>query len=108
MTASVKTLTERLAGISLQIAALQEQDKQLREELSKLHAKGKVPTKFEANGFNFCFNAGRKTWEYTPELKDRIKRMQAYAQKKGTATEKIGSPFWTLKAKTVKEAAINA
>jgi len=108
MASSFKTLTERLAGISLQIAALQEQDKQLREELSKLHAKGKVPTKFEANGFNFCLNPGRTTWEYPDALKDRIKRMQAYAQKQGTATQKVGSPFWTLKAKTVKAAAVNA
>lgn len=102
MASSFKTITERLAAISLQIAALQEQDKQLREELLKLHQKGKVPTKFEANGFNFNLSPGRKTWEYPEALKDRIKRMQAYAQKQGTATEKIGSPFWTIKAKPVK------
>ena len=102
MASSFKTLTERLAQISLQLEALKEQDKQLREELMKLHEKGKVATKFEANGFTFNRSEGRKTVVYADELVDKIKRMQAYAVKMKRTTEKIGSPFWTIKAKPVK------
>jgi adenine C2-methylase RlmN of 23S rRNA A2503 and tRNA A37 len=105
MASSFKTLTERLAQISLQLEALKEQDKQLREELMKLHEKGKVPTKFEANGFTFNRSEGRKTVVYDEALTDKIKRMQAYAVKMGRTTEKIGVPFWTIKAKPVKPTA---
>lgn len=102
MTSSFKTLTERLAQISLQLEALKQQDTELRAELMKLHEKGKVATKFEANGFTFNRSEGRKTVVYADELVDRIKRLQAYAVKTGRTTEKIGSPFWTIKAKPVK------
>ena len=102
MASSFKTLTERLAAISLQLEALKQQDTELRAELMKLHAKGKVATKFEANGFSFNRSEGRKTIVYSDELMDKIKRMQAYAVKVGRTTEKIGSPFWTIKAKPVK------
>ena len=61
---------------------------------------GDLDPQFKHNDTAFDLRPGRVTYTYPPavtELSLRLKDMQAQAVADGTAVQKIGEPYWTIK-----------
>jgi hypothetical protein len=105
--ASYRAIAVELATLQKKLATLELRKQSLLEALSQMHADGDVAEKFSASGFNFTYSQGKRSVVYSPELTDKIKRMQAYAVKMGRTETKLGKPYWTIRpaASAVKTSA---
>lgn len=83
------------------IARLEIIDAALLDRLDQLAEAGEVDQGgFSHNDWSFTYCAGRKSWEYPEDIKEIegiLKTAKKTAQGDGTATPKIGDPFWTIK-----------
>jgi hypothetical protein len=89
-------ITAQLAEAKRQIDAWTNIAEQAKEQLVAAHRDGLVPTKFDSEGYTFNLQEGRRSWEYQPLVKAKIKEIQEHAKAAGYAQEKVGEPFWRL------------
>ena len=96
-------ITQQLAYATAQLEAWKEQRQEAIDLLDQLHAAGIAPTKFDAYGYSFALQTGKKSQVKDTEAKLALERLQADLIRDGHITETVGSPFWTLrKGKTPK------
>ena len=98
---------EALDGLLDQITVLKAQHKRLEQQLEPLleslstaMAAGQLDPSFSHNDWAFSHSAGRLSYAY-PAAVDQIERQLKAAKEaaiqQGSATEKRGKPFWTIR-----------
>ncbi len=98
---------EALDGLLDQITVLKAQHKQLEQQLEALleslsaaMAAGQLDPAFSHNDWAFSHSAGRLSYAYPAavgQLERQLKAAKEAAIQQGSATEKRGKPFWTIK-----------
>ena len=98
---------EALDGLLDQITVLKAQHKQLEQQLEALleslsaaMAAGQLDPSFSHNDWAFSHSAGRLSYAYpaaVEQIERQLKAAKEAAIQQGSATEKRGKPFWTIK-----------
>ena len=98
---STDELLDHLVAVRQAMAALKAQDKALLDRLSELVEAGELdPGGFTHQDHAFSWSAGRKSWSYpaaVQELEAQTKAAKKASEADGTATAKVGAPFWSIK-----------
>ena len=98
---STDELLDHLVNVRQAMAALKTQDEALLDRLSELVDAGELdPGGFTHQDHAFSWSAGRKSWSYpveVQELEAQTKAAKKASEADGTATAKVGAPFWTIK-----------
>jgi len=93
---------DRITEVRTAMARLKASDEALLDRLTQLVDAGELdPGGFTHNDHSFTWSPGRKSWTYpasVQELEAKTKEAKAAAQADNTATAKVGSPFWTIRA----------
>jgi hypothetical protein len=93
---------DRLVEVRQALARLKATDEALLDRLDQLAAAGEVDQGgFSHNDWAFSWSAGRKSWAYpaaVQELESKTKAAKAAAEADGSATVKVGAPFWTIRS----------
>ncbi|MGA0081922.1 MAG: hypothetical protein ACO3IT_09190 [Ilumatobacteraceae bacterium] len=67
------------------------------------HLKTDAPNTFHFEDTNFIYSTGRVTWNYDDcndvvAARENLKELEETARAIGTAAQKQGTPFWTVRA----------
>lgn len=79
---------------------IKELGESLRDELCRRYDNGDIDNSFTFADWNFSYSEGRRTYDYPESVKNQeanLKAARRAAEADGTATPKIGAPFWTVK-----------
>ena len=106
MSASVATtgvdgLLDALTAIKAQQKQLEQQLEPLVEALSEAMAAGQLDPSFSHNDWGFAHSPGRLTYDFplaVQQIEQQLKVAKESAIQQGSATEKRGKPFWTIRA----------
>ena len=71
--------------------------KSITAQMSALHSAGKLPTKFNAAGYGFTLQDGKRSMKLDTIGKGHVANLQAQLLKDGHATETFGDPFWVAR-----------
>jgi len=96
----VDGLLDALTAIKAQQKQLEQQLDPLLEALSDAMAAGRLDPSFSHNDWAFCHSPGRLTYDFpaaVQQLEQQLKAAKASAIQQGSATEKRGKPFWTIR-----------
>ena len=98
---------EALDGLLDQITVLKAQHKRLEQQLEPLleslsaaMAAGQLDPAFSHNDWAFSHSAGRLSYAYPAavgQIERQLKAAKEAAIQQGSATEKRGKPFWTIR-----------
>ncbi len=98
---------EALDGLLDQITVLKAEHKRLEQQLEALleslsaaMAAGQLDPAFSHNDWAFSHSSGRLSYAYpaaVAQLERQLKAAKEAAIQQGSATEKRGKPFWTIK-----------
>jgi hypothetical protein len=95
-------LLDRLILVRQAIANLQATDDALLDRLDALAAAGEIDQGgFSHNDWSFSWSAGRKSYEYPDAIINAqkvVEQAKKAAKADGSATETLGTPFWTIRA----------
>lgn len=94
---TAEQLLDQITATKAQLAILEGRLSGLLDQLSTALDQGEIDDSFAHNDWTFTHCAGRKTWDYPKALKAQIKALQESAQLDGTAKQKQGSGYWTIK-----------
>ena len=98
---STDELLDHLVNVRQAMAALKAEDEALLDRLSELVDAGELdPGGFTHNDHAFSWSAGRKSWSYPAEVQEleaQTKAAKKASEADGTATAKVGAPFWSIK-----------
>ena len=98
--AALDALLDRITVLKLQQKSIDAELCPLLEQLSGALEAGELDASFSHNGCSFCWSAGRTSYAYPEPLQQQeqaLKEAQRLAVATGTATEKHGKAFWTIK-----------
>ncbi len=98
--AVLDALLDRITVLKLQQKALEAELSPLLEQLSGALEAGELDASFSHNGCSFCWSAGRTSYAYPEPLQQQeqaLKEAQRLAVASGTASQKQGKAFWTIK-----------
>jgi len=99
-----------LAQLKQQQRALETKIKDLQAELTQHvlagdldHLKTDADNTYKFEDINFVYNKGRVSYDYSDcqevlDVQETLKSLQSTAVALSRATEKIGAPFWTVRA----------
>jgi hypothetical protein len=94
-------LLDHLVNVRQAMAALKAEDEALLDRLSELVDAGELdPGGFTHNDHAFSWSAGRKSWSYPAEVQEleaQTKAAKKASEANGSATAKVGAPFWSIK-----------
>jgi len=95
------------------VTAIKAQQKQLEQQLEPLlvalnaaMAAGQLDPSFSYNDWAFCHSPGRLSYAYPAEvqqIEQQLKVAKDSAIQQGSATEKRGKPFWTIRPPKAQE-----
>ena len=98
---------EALDGLLDQITVLKAEHKRLEQQLEALllslsaaMAAGQLDPAFSHNDWAFSHSAGRLSYAYpaaVEQIERQLKAAKEAAIQQGSATEKRGKPFWTIR-----------
>lgn len=95
-------LLDHLIQVRQAIATLQAADDALLDRLDQLAEAGEVDQGgFSHQDYAFTWSAGRKSWTYPAGvlgLEAQAKAAKKASEADGSATAKVGEPFWTIRA----------
>jgi len=95
-------LLDCLIEVRTAMARLKEADEILLDRLSVLAEAGEVDQGgFSHRDYAFTWSAGRKSWTYPAgvmSLDAQAKAAKKASEADGSATSKVGEPFWTIRA----------
>jgi chitinase len=95
-------LLDRLIATRATIAKLQAEDDAMLDRLDQLAEAGEVDQGgFSHNDWSFSWSAGRKSYEYPDAIINAqkvVEQAKKAAKADGSATETLGTPFWTIRA----------
>ena len=103
---------EALDGLLDQITVLKAEHKRLEQQLEALllslsaaMAAGQLDPAFSHNDWAFSHSAGRLSYAYPAavgQIERQLKAAKEAAIQQGSATEKRGKPFWTIRPPTAQ------
>ena len=97
---AIDALLDAVTAIKAQQKQLEQQLEPLLEALSEAMAAGQLDPSFSHNDWAFCHSLGRLTYDFPPvvqQIEQQLKAAKDAAIQQGSATEKRGKPFWTIR-----------
>ncbi|MCP9787473.1 hypothetical protein KBY99_00565 [Cyanobium sp. Maggiore-St4-Cus] len=98
--ADLDDLLDAVTAIKAQQKELEQQLERLLEALNTAMASGQLDPSFSHNDWAFAHSTGRLSYEFPPEvqqIEQQLKAAKEAAIQQGSATEKRGKPFWTIR-----------
>ena len=99
--ADLDALLDAVTTIKAQQKELEQQLEPLLEALNAAMATGQLDPAFSHNDWGFAHSPGRLTYDFPPvvqQIEQQLKAAKDSAIQQGSATEKRGKPFWTIRA----------
>ena len=99
--ADLDVLLDAVTAIKAQQKELEQQLEPLLEALDTAMATGQLDPSFSHNYWAFAHSTGRLSYEFPPvvqQIEQQLKASKEAAIQQGSATEKRGKPFWTIRA----------
>jgi len=97
----VDALLDAVTALKAEQKVLEQQLDPLLEALSEAMAAGELDPSFCHNDWAFSHNPGRLSYAFPPAvqtIEQQLKAAKEAAIQAGSATEKRGKPFWTIRA----------
>ena len=98
--ADLDALLDAVTAIKAQQKELDQQLEPLLESLNTAMATGRLDPSFSHNDWAFAHSTGRLSYEFPPvvqQIEQQLKAAKEAAIQQGSATEKRGKPFWTIR-----------
>ena len=98
--ADLDALLDAVTAIKAQQKELEQQLEPLLEALNMAMATGELDPSFSHNDWAFCHSPGRLTYDFpaaVQQIEKQLKAAKEAAIQQGSATEKRGNPFWTIR-----------
>lgn len=98
--ADLDALLDRITALKAEQKAIEAALTPLLEQLSGALEAGELDANFAHNDCSFCWSAGRISYVYPEPLQQQeqaLKQAQRLTVANGTATQKQGKAFWTIK-----------
>ena len=98
--ADLDALLDAVTAIKAQQKELDQQLEPLLESLNTAMATGRLDPSFSHNDWAFAHSTGRLSYEFPPvvqQIEQQLKSAKEAAIQQGSATEKRGKPFWTIR-----------
>jgi len=99
--ADLDALLDAVTAIKARQKELEQQLEPLLEALNAAMAAGQLDPAFSHNDWAFAHIPGRLTYDFPPvvqQIEQQLKAAKDSAIQQGSATEKRGKPFWTIRA----------
>ena len=99
--ADLDALLDVVTAIKARQKELEQQLEPLLEALNAAMAAGQLDPAFSHNDWAFARSPGRLTYDFPPvvqQIEQQLKAAKDSAIQQGSATEKRGKPFWTIRA----------
>ena len=99
--ADLDVLLDAVTAIKAQQKELEQQLEPLLEALNTAMATGQLDPSFSHKDWAFAHSTGRLSYEFPPvvqQIEQQLKAAKEAAIQQGSATEKRGKPFWTIRA----------
>jgi hypothetical protein len=99
--ADLDALLDAVTAIKARQKELEQQLEPLLEALNAAMAAGQLDPAFSHNDWAFAHSPGRLTYDFPPvvqQIEQQLKAAKDSAIQQGSATEKRGKPFWTIRA----------
>ena len=99
--ADLDALLDVVTTIKAQQKQLEQQLEPLLEALNVAMATGALDPAFSHNDWAFAHSPGRLSYDFPPavqQIEQQLKAAKENAIQQGSATEKRGKPFWTIRA----------
>jgi hypothetical protein len=97
---ALDALLDRVTALKAEQKAIEAALAPLLEQLSGALEAGDLDANFSHNDCSFCWSTGRISYAYPEPLQQQeqaLKQAQRLAVASGTATQKQGKAFWTIK-----------
>ena len=97
---AIDALLDAVTAIKAQQKQLEQQLEPLLTSLNAAMAAGQLDPAFSHNGWAFAHSPGRLSYAFPPavqQIKQQLKAAKDAAIQQGSATEKRGKPFWTIR-----------
>jgi len=98
--ADLDNLLDAVTAIKAQQKELEQQLEPLLDALNTAMASGQLDPSFSHNDWAFAHSTGRLSYEFPPvvqQIEQQLKAAKEAAIQQGSATEKRGKPFWTIR-----------
>jgi hypothetical protein len=99
--ADLDALLDAVTAIKARQKQLEQQLEPLLEALNAAMAAGQLDPAFSHHDWGFAHSPGRLTYDFPPvvqQIEQQLKAAKDSAIQQGSATEKRGKPFWTIRA----------
>jgi len=96
----IDALLDAVTAIKAQQKQLEQQLEPLLEALNEAMTAGQLDPSFSHNDWAFAHSTGRLSYEFpaaVQQIEQQLKAAKASAIQQGSATEKRGKPFWTIR-----------
>ncbi len=98
--ADLDALLDAVTAIKAQQKELEQQLEPLLDSLCAAMATGQLDPSFSHNDWAFCHSPGRLSYAFpaaVQQIEQQLKAAKESAIQQGSATEKRGKPFWTIR-----------
>jgi hypothetical protein len=98
---AIDELLDAITAIKAQQKQLEQQLEPLLEALNTAMASGQLDPSFSHNDWAFSHSPGRLTYDFpaaVQQIEKQLKAAKEAAIQQGSATDKRGNPFWTIRA----------
>jgi hypothetical protein len=98
--ADLDALLDVVTAIKARQKELEQQLEPLLDALNTAMAAGQLDPSFSHNDWAFCHSPGRLTYDFplaVQQIEQQLKAAKENAIQQGSATEKRGKPFWTIR-----------
>ena len=99
--ADLDALLDVVTAIKARQKELEQQLEPLLEALNAAMAAGQLDPAFSHHDWGFAHSPGRLSYDFPPvvqQIEQQLKAAKDSAIQQGSATEKRGKPFWTIRA----------
>ena len=99
--ADLDALLDAVTTIKARQKQLEQQLEPLLEALNTAMTTGQLDPAFSHNDWTFAHSPGRLSYDFPPavqQIEQQLKAAKDNAIQQGSATEKRGKPFWTIRA----------
>jgi len=97
---SIDALLDAVTAIKVQQKQLEQQLEPLLDSLGEAMVAGQLDPSFSHNDWAFAHSPGRLIYEFpaaVQQIEQQLKAAKESAIQQGSATEKRGKPFWTVR-----------
>jgi hypothetical protein len=97
---AIDALLDAITEIKAQQKQLEQQLEPLLTSLNAAMAAGQLDPAFSHNGWAFAHSPGRLSYAFPPavqQIEQQLKAAKDAAIQQGSASEKRGKPFWTIR-----------